>query len=76
MEKMVDIEKAKKYVFDNTSKKKEKNYVKANIRFNTMMNALHNRNIFSFFINGVKLCFTSKYYLNKIYRLALLSLNS
>lgn len=74
--KVADVNEAKIYVNKNNNKKKADNYLKANIKFNVLLKNIEERNFFGFLKNGVALIFTSMNYLNKIYRLLMVTLNS
>lgn len=74
--KISDIEKAKKYVEDKNDLKQSKKYLQANILFNSMLREISQKKLLSFVKHGFQLVFTSRYYLDKIFRFVLLSLNS
>lgn len=73
---VANIEEAKSYIENHNDKKIADKYLLANVRFNAMMNALEQRAFFDFIFQGVKLVFTSPYYLDKIYRFARVTLYS
>ena len=66
--KVSEVEEAKAYVKKNLSDKNAKRYLKGNERFNNALNNLE--------ANGIALLFTSKYYLDKIFRFVMVYLNS
>ena len=70
------ISDAHQYVKENTSDKKAKNYLKANVIFNRMLVKLEQKKLISFFKDGIQLLFTSKAYLNKVYRFIMLAIYS
>lgn len=74
--KISDIEKAKKYVEDKNDLKQSKKYLQANILFNSILREISQKKLLSFVKHGFQLVFTSRYYLDKIFRFVLLSLNS
>lgn len=74
--KISDIKKAKKYVEDKNDLKQSKKYLQANILFNSMLREISQKKLLSFVKHGFQLVFTSRYYLDKIFRFVLLSLNS
>lgn len=74
--KISDIEKAKKYVEDKNDLKQSKKYLQANILFNSMLREISQKKLLIFVKHGFQLVFTSRYYLDKIFRFVLLSLNS
>lgn len=73
---IASIENAKEYVKSHLDKKNAEKYLKANVIFNKMLQEMTDKKIIGFTIDGFKLLFTSKYYLDKIYRFVMLSLNS
>lgn len=73
---IASVEKAKEYVKNHLNKKNAEKYLEANVIFNRMLQEITDKKIIGFTIDGFKLLFTSKYYLDKIYRFAMLSLNS
>ena len=74
--KISDIEKAQKYVENKNDLKQSKKYLQANILFNSMLRESSQKQLLSFVKHGFQLVFTSRYYLDKIFRFVLLSLNS
>lgn len=68
--RMTDIEQAKLYVERKCDKKASEKYLKANVRFNTLLKDMEQKNIIRFLWDGTMLFFTSPYYLDKIYRFA------
>lgn len=74
--KISDIEKAQKYVENKNDLKHSKKYLQANILFNSMLREISQKQLLSFVKHGFQLVFTSRYYLDKIFRFVLLSLNS
>lgn len=66
-------EKAKRFVKEHLDKKKAENYLRSNVYFNEMLQNMTDKKVFSFIKNGFKLLFSSKYYLDKIRRFAMLS---
>lgn len=73
--RVADITRAKSYVLKRNREKTSERYQKANCLFNQLLNDLEKRRIIMFIKDGVQLAFTSLYYLNKIYRLARVSLS-
>lgn len=71
-----NIDDAKIYVQKNFSEQKSKKYLEANVIFNRMLKELEERRLLSLIKDGFKLLFSSKDYLNKIYRFVMLTLNS
>ncbi len=71
---ITDIEKAKSYVDAKNKSTVAKRYGKANARFNGLLKDLEERRWIPFFVDGVRFTFTSFYYLDKVYRLARVSL--
>ena len=74
--KMSEINDAKKYVNKHYSAAAAKNYLKANKLFNDCLNNLEEKNYIKLLVNGICLLFASKNYLNKIYRLIMVTLYS
>ena len=66
--KVSEVEEAKAYVKKNLSDKNAKRYLKGNERFNNALNNLEEKQYIQFIANGIALLFTSKYYLDKIFR--------
>ncbi|MCF0246810.1 MAG: glycosyltransferase, partial [Ileibacterium sp.] len=71
-----DLQECRLYLARHSSEKKAEKYSKANRNFNEMLESLHDKKYGNFFVSGVKTVFSSKDYLDKIYRLLRLSLNS
>ena len=71
-----EVEEAKAYVKKNLSDKNAKRYLKGNERFNNALNNLEEKQYIQFIANGIALLFTSKYYLDKIFRFVMVYLNS
>lgn len=74
--KVSEVEEAKAYVKENLSDKNAKHYLKGNERFNNALNNLEEKQYIQFIANGIALLFTSKYYLDKIFRFVMVYLNS
>lgn len=74
--KVSEVEEAKAYVKKNLSDKNAKRYLKGNERFNNALNNLEEKQYIRFIANGIALLFTSKYYLDKIFRFVMVYLNS
>lgn len=74
--KVSEVEEAKAYVKKNLSDKNTKRYLKGNERFNNALNNLEEKQYIQFIANGIALLFTSKYYLDKIFRFVMVYLNS
>ena len=64
------------YVQQHLNEKDSDKYLKANVIFNRMLQEMSDKQFLSFIKDGFCLLFSSKYYLNKIYRFMMLSLNS
>lgn len=74
--KVADLEEMKSYVTSHLDTSKSRKYEKANVLFNRMLKELEYKKPISFIKDGFQLVFTSKEYLNKIYRFMMLSVNS
>lgn len=74
--KKASVEKAKEIVQKANDPKKAKKYLKANVIFNRMLKEMENKQIIPFVKDGFSLVFTSKDYLDKIFRFVMLTLNS
>ena len=74
--KVSEVEEAKAYVKNLLSDKNAKHYLKGNERFNNALNNLEEKQYIQFIANGIALLFTSKYYLDKIFRFVMVYLNS
>ncbi len=72
--KVTDVEAAKTYVASKNKTFVARRYGRANARFNALLKDLEEKKFLSFFIDGVRFTFTSCYYLDKVYRLARVSL--
>lgn len=72
--RITDIDKAKVYVASKNKSAVAKRYGRANARFNILLKDLEERRWISFFAEGVRFTVTSFYYLDKVYRLARVSL--
>ena len=73
---IASVDKAYAYVQQHLNEKDSNKYLKANVIFNRMLQEMSDKQILSFIKDGFCLLFSSKYYLNKIYRFMMLSLNS
>lgn len=73
---IASVDKAYAYVQQHLNEKDSDKYLKANVIFNRMLQEMSDKQILSFIKDGFCLLFSSKYYLNKIYRFMMLSLNS
>jgi len=71
---VANVDEAIAFVNKKNTERKSNNYSLANQNFNQMLKNLNNKKVFLFIINGVKLVFCSKSYVNKIYRLFRVSL--
>lgn len=74
--KISNINQAKLYVKKNNKEKAAKRYLKANVRFNDTLQDIEEKKYLKFIKDGILLTFTSIYYLNKIYRFYMVTLNS
>ena len=74
--KVSEVEEAKAYVKKNLSDKNAKHFLKGKERFNNALNNLEEKQYIQFIANGIALLFTSKYYLDKIFRFVMVYLNS
>lgn len=74
--KKASVEKAKEIVQNANNPKKAEKYLKANVIFNRMLKEMENKQFVPFVKDGFALLFTSKDYLDKIFRFAMLTLNS
>ncbi|WP_279155161.1 glycosyltransferase [Thomasclavelia cocleata] len=66
--KITDIKEAKQYVNNHNDDRKAKRYLKANARFNMALKDIEEKKYLKFIKDGFLLTFTSKNYLDKIYR--------
>lgn len=73
---VTDIEIAKKYVESKNDLNESKKYMQANVLFNLMLQEVSQKRLLAFVKHGFQLIFTSRYFLNKIYRFLVLSLYS
>lgn len=73
---IASVDKAYAYVQKHLNEKDSDKYLKANVIFNRMLQEMSDKQFLSFIKDGFCLLFSSKYYLNKIYRFMMLSLNS
>lgn len=74
--RVANVDQAYAYVQQHLNEKDSNKYLKANVIFNRMLQEMSDKQILSFIKDGFCLLFSSKYYLNKIYRFVMLSLNS
>lgn len=74
--KVADVNDASDYVKTHNNASKSDRYLKANVIFNRMLKEMEEKQLFPFIKDGFQLLFTSRSYLNKIYRFALLTINS
>ena len=74
--RVASVYKAYAYVQQHLNDSDTEKYLKANVIFNRMLQEMSDKQILSFIKDGFCLLFSSKYYLNKIYRFVMLSLNS
>lgn len=74
--RIASVDKAYAYVQQHLNEKDSDKYLKANVIFNRMLQEMSDKQFLSFMKDGFCLLFSSKYYLNKIYRFMMLSLNS
>lgn len=74
--RIASVDKAYAYVQQHLNEKDSNKYLKANVIFNRMLQEMSDKQFLSFIKDGFCLLFSSKYYLNKIYRFMMLSLNS
>lgn len=73
---IASVDKAYVYVQQHLNEKDSDKYLKANVIFNRMLQEMSDKQFLPFIKDGFCLLFSSKYYLNKIYRFVMLSLNS
>lgn len=73
---IASVDKAYAYVQKHLNDSDTEKYLKANVIFNRMLQEMSDKQFLSFIKDGFCLLFSSKYYLNKIYRFMMLSLNS
>ena len=74
--RVASIEKAYAFVQEHVNDRDSNNYLKANVIFNRMLQEMSDKQLFSFVKDGFCLLFSSKYYLNKIFRFMMLSIYS
>lgn len=74
--RIASVDKAYAYVQQHLNETDSDKYLKANVIFNRMLQEMSDKQFLSFIKDGFCLLFSSKYYLNKIYRFIMLSLNS
>lgn len=74
--RIASVDKAYTYVQQHLNETDSDKYLKANVIFNRMLQEMSDKQFLSFIKDGFCLLFSSKYYLNKIYRFMMLSLNS
>ena len=67
--KIADVQEAISYVNNHSSEKKRQRYLKANEIFNNALNNIQEKKHCKFIICCMRLIFSSKNYMNKIYRL-------
>ena len=75
-QRVANVDKAYAYVQQHLKDKDSKNYLKANVIFNRMLQEMSDKQLLSFIKDGFCLLFSSKYYLNKIFRFIMLTINS
>lgn len=73
---IADIKNAKLYVEKRNNKKNALKYIKANNVFNRTLKDIEEKKYFKFLIDGIILLFSSRFYLNKIYRFIMVTLYS
>ncbi|MFR4016092.1 MAG: glycosyltransferase [Holdemanella porci] len=74
--RIASVDKAYAYVQQHLNETDSDKYLKANVILNRMLQEMSDKQFLSFIKDGFCLLFSSKYYLNKIYRFMMLSLNS
>lgn len=74
--RIASVDKAYAYVQQHLNEKDSNKYLKANVIFNRMLQKMSDKQILSFIKDGFCLLFSSKYYLNKIFRFIMLSICS
>ncbi len=74
--RIASVDKAYAYVQQHLNETDSDKYLKANVIFNRMLQEMSDKQFLPFIKDGFCLLFSSKYYLNKIYRFVMLSLNS
>lgn len=73
---IASVDKAYAYVQQHLNEKDSDKYLKANVIFNRMLQEMSDKQFLSFIKDGFCLLFSSKYYLNKIFRFIMLSICS
>lgn len=71
-----DVDEAIRFVNERNSSKHSKKYSQANVIFNRMLHEMSEKQILPFIKDGFCLLVCSKYFLNRIYRFMMLSINS
>ena len=74
--RVANVDQAYVYVQQHLNEKDSTKYLKANVIFNRMLQEMSDKQILSFIKDGFCLLFSSKYYLNKIFRFIMLSICS
>ena len=74
--RVASVDKAYAYVQQHLNDSDTEKYLKANVIFNRMLQEMSDKQILSFIKYGFCLLFSSKYYLNKIFRFIMLSIYS
>ena len=74
--RMADIKAAARYVESKNNKKTAARYLKANVRFNHLLEDVERKRYLRFFKDGVVFTFTSVYYLDKVMRFVIVTLCS
>lgn len=74
--RIASVDKAYAYVQQHLNETDSDKYLKANVIFNRMLQEMSDKQLLSFIKDGFCLLFSSKYYLNKIYRFIILSICS
>ena len=70
--RVASVDKAYAYVQQHLNEKDSNKYLKANVIFNRMLQEMSDKQFLSFMKDGFCLLFSSKYYLNKIFRFLIL----
>lgn len=71
-----NVDEAIRFVKERNSDKQSQKYSKANVIFNRMLHEISEKQFIPFIKDGFCLLVCSKYFLNRIYRFVMLSLNS
>lgn len=74
--RVASVDKAYAYVQQHLNEKDSNKYLKANVIFNRMLQEMSDKQLLPFIKDGFCLLFSSKYYLNKIFRFIMLSICS